>query len=52
MPWYAWLFVAYIVIDRLTGIAMTGKVINITPAFNVVSCVTGALMIWMVFSLV
>ena len=48
MPWYIWVVIIYLVIDRLGTTAMCGrgKVIPITSAFAVVSWITGGLMVW------
>lgn len=51
MPWYVWVFILYIVLDRLANIYFIGRSIEITPGFTVLSFVTGALMIWMAVSL-
>lgn len=53
MPWYAWVIVAYIVLDRLITVAVAGKgrKIEITSSFAVSSLISGAVIIWGIVSL-
>jgi hypothetical protein len=50
MTWYAWVLVAYIVVD-LCAVAWIGRSIEMTPAVAVVSLVSGGLLVWAVVSL-
>jgi hypothetical protein len=51
MPWYAWVLVIYLALDRLMTVASIGRTIDITPAFAVVSLITGGLFIWALVTL-
>lgn len=53
MPWYAVVLIVYIALDRIFTVAVCGDdyAINITPAFAVLSLISGALIIWAIVSL-
>jgi hypothetical protein len=53
MPWYVYLLIGWIALDRLLTVlyAGQGKVIEITNVFAAVSLVTGTLMVWAIISL-
>lgn len=51
MPWYAWVAIAFIAIDRLGTVASVGEEVEVTPGFAVASLIAGGLMIWVVLAL-
>lgn len=51
MTWVAWALIAYVVIDRVSMVAMICRSVDLTPSLAVTSLVTGSLIVWAVLVL-